>query len=68
MFLAIAVLSVYHPGKVLQGVNSDFKAQDQARKADKKAKKQAKKDSKKRGKQYTPVEDGSQHNSGDELV
>ena len=50
MLGAMIILSVYHPGRVLQGVRSDFKAEDKARKAEKKARKQEKKDIKKFGK------------------
>lgn len=68
MLFAIIALNIYHPGKVLQGVKSDFSEENKARQAEKKAKKQAKKDSKKEGKLYAKVGNGSGHNSSDELV
>lgn len=47
MFLAMVVLSVYHPGKVLQGERSDFTEENRMRKAQKKARKQDKINAKK---------------------
>lgn len=46
MFLAMVALSLFHPGRVLQGERSNFSAEDKARKTQKKAKKQEKADAK----------------------
>lgn len=46
MLAAIVALNAQHPGEILQGERSDFKAEDQARKTSKKEAKMAKKETK----------------------
>jgi hypothetical protein len=51
MFIALAILNVFNPGKYLQGPRSDFTAEDKERKQAKKDKKAAKKQEKRENKE-----------------
>lgn len=79
MLAAMIVLAAYHPGQILQGGRSDFRAEDKLKKQQKKAgklekkaekqmRKEAKKAGKAGGKGYFGVKGGSPNESAEELV